>query len=372
MTIREQLFRYGKIYDWKGSEALFIGAMKESVRFHQINSDFYGKLCKKKEFDVEQIVSERDLVRIPMVPVDFYKKHEIKSIPDSEVNIHATSSGTTGQKSQVFLSESDVRLGTKMIKKSMWHHRFISLIPTNYLLLGYEPDEKNAMGNVKVLTGMTKLAPAKEVTFALRKMGETYQLDFFGVIDALQRYNRQPLPVRIFGFPSYLFMMLSKMEEMHMKPMNLGKKSIIFTGGGWKKYDDIKIDKTDLYHKIEKLLGIPGENCRDFYSAVEHSVAYPECSHHHMHIPIWSRVLIRDVKTLEPLGFDKPGFINFISPLVEGMPLSSVLMSDLAVLRHGEDCGCGIRTPYFEILGRAKSGQGKSCSVSASQYLKEF
>lgn len=91
-----------------------------------------------------------------------------------------------------------------------------------------------------------------------------------------------------------------------------------------------------------------------------------------MHVPIWSRVLIRDVKTLEPLGFDKPGFLNFISPLVSSMPLHSVLMGDLAVLRDGTHCGCGITTPYFEILCRAGTSTSKSCVTTANEMLGAY
>lgn len=367
---KQRLFRYKKIYDHEGSETLFVDAVREAMAYHQKHNHFYAKLLKHHGFMPHHLRNIQDIGAMPTIPVDFFKTHEIRSIPKFRVAVHATSSGTQGQKSQVFLSRNDLRLGTKMAFKSMAYHKFLSPLPTNYLLLGYEPKAGNDMGNVKVLLGMTKLAPAKAINFALKDLGGNYQIDFFGILATLKRYNRQPFPVRIFGFPSYLYMMLTTMKKMGMAPLNFGKRSVIFTGGGWKKFDNMKIDQDELHHLIETLLGIPKENCRDFYSAVEHSVAYPECPHHHMHVPIWSRVIIRDMATFQPVGYDTPGFLSFVSPLVSGMPLTSVTMGDMAILREGASCGCGITTPYFEILGRAGTASGKSCAMTATDLQK--
>lgn len=369
MEGREKLFKYSKIYDHEGSEELFIKAMIESIEHHRHNCEFYNEFLTQRDFNVDKIKGIEDLLEIPTIPAHFFKYHKILSIDESEVEVHATSSGTLGQKSQIFLDKSSLKMGTKMIIKSMKYHKLISIIPTNYLLLGYEPRPGNEMGNVKVLHGMMRFAPAIKKAYALRWTGNSYQIDYFGIISALKRYEKQRLPVRILGFPSYLYMMLKMFKDLNIKPLKLSKRSVILTGGGWKKYNDSKISKLELYNMVEELLGIPSENCRDFYSAVEHSVAYPECKNHHMHVPIWSRVVIRDVRTLEPLGYDQPGFLSFISPLVSSMPISSITMGDMAVLRDGKSCGCGITTPYFEILGRAGTSKSKTCAITASELM---
>lgn len=370
MTAREKLFAYNKIYDQKGSETLFLEAMKESVEHHRTHCEFYEKLLKDRGFRIEDVKSVEDCGRIPIIPAQFFKYHEVLSITKEEIEVHATSSGTQGQKSQIFLDGESIKLGTEMAIKAMKYHGFISIIPTNYLMLGYEPKAGNDMGNIKVALGMTRFAPAKEKVFALRTIGDRYEIDYFGIMNALNRFNRQKLPVRIMGFPSYLYMLLKLLKDSGMKPLKLNKRSLVLTGGGWKKFDDMMIDKKELYQMVEEFLGIPNKNCRDFYSAVEHSIAYPECENHHMHVPIWSRVIIRDVKSLEPLGFDQPGFLSFISPLVSSVPISSILMGDMAILRDGKGCGCGIDTPYFEILGRAGTTKARSCAVAASEYMK--
>ena len=67
-----------------------------------------------------------------------------------------------------------------------------------------------------------------------------------------------------------------------------------------------------------------------------------DCEHHHFHVPIYSRVLIRNVQTLEPVPNGTPGLVNLITPLVTGTPLLSVMTDDLGVLHDGCDCSCGI------------------------------
>ena len=367
----KKLFSYKKIYDHEGSNDLFLKAMKESILHHQENSSFYCDLLKRNKYTVNSLVSIDDLAKIPMIPANFLKYHEVLSINKKDVVVHATSSGTLGQKSQVFLDKNTIKLATKMAIKMMRYHKLISLIPTNYFILGFEPVKGNNAGNVQLAKAMTRFAPAFSKVYTLKNIGDKYEIDSFGIMKGLKRFNRQILPVRIMGFPAYLYMIIKTMKEANLPPLKFSKKSIVLTGGGWKNYGDMMIDKSEYYQLIEDYLGIPSENCRDFYSAVEHSVAYPECKNHHMHVPIWSRVIIRDPKTLEPLGYDKPGFLNFISPLVSSQPISSILMGDIGILKDGKTCGCGIRTPYFEVLGRAGTEKTAGCAVTASEYLKE-
>ena len=366
-----KLFSYRKIYDLNGSESFFLNAMKEVILFDKRLCSFYSRLLERRSFHVDQLKTIDDCANIPLIPAIFFKTHEVLSVPKENIKVHATSSGTEGQKSQIFLDKKTISLATKMAIRMMMHHRFISIIPTQYLILGYEPKPGNEMGNVKLATAMRRFAPCIHKTYTLRALGDRYEIDYFGIIKSLKRYSRTKLPVRIMGFPAFLYMIIKTMKESNIKPLKLNKKSIVLTGGGWKNYDDLMIDKGIFYQMIEDYLGIPKENCRDFYSAVEHSVAYPECRHHRMHVPIWSRVIIRDVDTLEPLGFNQPGFLSFISPLVSSQPLHSILMGDLGILRDGSKCGCGITTPYFEVLGRAGLHEGKTCAISALDYIKD-
>jgi hypothetical protein len=63
--------------------------------------------------------------------------------------------------------------------------------------------------------------------------------------------------------------------------------------------------------------------------------------------------------------------MNFITPYITSVPAISVMMGDLGVMHRANECGCGAKTPFFEVLGRAGVSQNKSCAVSASELLKK-
>lgn len=368
-TARERLFAYRKIYDLAGTDTLFTEAVKENITHHMAGCEFYAKLLDMRGFDLDGLHTVEDCARIPVIPASFFKYHEAVSIPKENVAVHATSSGTQGQKSQMFFDQQSINDGIRMVKSVVRHYHFFSLSPTNYIMLGYEPAPGNEMGAVQTANGMTMFAPlVLHKEYALKYTKSGYEVNRFGVLSAIQRYARQGWPVRMIGFPYYLYLLLQTMKDEGIKPLQLNKHSYILLGGGWKQFNDAAIDKYELYNMAQEMLGIPQENCRDFYAAVEHNVAYVECAHHHLHVPIWGRVFIRDVRTLEPLGYDQPGFLSFVTPLVLSAPITSVMMGDLAVLRDGKDCPCGAGTPYFEVLGRAGTSKMRSCAVAASEY----
>ena len=151
--------------------------------------------------------------------------------------------------------------------------------------------------------------------------------------------------------------------------MKLHKDSKVLLGGGWKQFYTEKVDKDTLYALIEEVLGIKTENCREFFAAAEHPIVYCDCKNHHFHVPIYSRVIIRDVNTLQPVKNGEIGLINLLTPMIDSMPLISVMTDDLGVLHDGAECGCGIKAPYFEILGRVGVQDIKTCAAGAAQLL---
>jgi phenylacetate-coenzyme A ligase PaaK-like adenylate-forming protein len=369
LDARTRLFTCKDIYNFDDTAPQFIEAVKANILHHQRHCAFYAKLLAQSMFKPEKLQTADECAAIPVIPAAFFKRHEILSIPHSDISIHATSSGTQGQKSQVFIDDDSLSLGTRMVINCFRYHKLISRLPTNYIMLGYEPSDENTMGAIKTAMGITRLAPAASRTFVLRKAPDGYTPDWCGVLTALRRLARQHLPVRFVGFPAFLYKLLIILRKEGLS-YKFGKRSCILLGGGWKQFAGETINKHELYAIAEETLGIPAARFRDFYSAVEHSIAYAECENHHMHVPIWSRVFIRDIKTLEPVGFDTPGFLSFVTPLILSQPLVSVMMNDIAVLHDGKDCGCGIKTPYFEVLGRAGTGSTRNCALSADELLR--
>lgn len=354
-------------------DALFLQAMKESMQWHYNRSDFYRNLLDREKFGPGDLKGMDDLSRIPFIHANFFKTHTVKSIPDKDVNITLTSSGTMGQKSQMFFDTWSIRSARRMVDFVYdYYGWFNPETETNYLVSNYEPEEGSTRGTTNTSKFLTKYAPSRHVNYVLRLTGEgTHEFDLFGCINVLKQYEAEQIPVRLIGFPSFIFFILERMKKLGVQDIRLHQDSLVFFAGGWKGYADQQLSKPDLYARLGDQLGIPDIRCRDGYGAVEHSVPYVECNNHHLHIPIWSRAFVRDVRSLEVLEYGNPGYLGFVTPYITSVPAISVMMGDLAIMHGAEECGCGIHTPWFEIAGRAGISKNKSCAVSAAELLKK-
>jgi len=253
----------------------------------------------------------------------------------------------------------------------MKYFNFIDNKPTNYVIFSNETKKDSYNGRSKTDIMLTSFAPVNYIFFALPMSKNSNDFDVFGAIRSLRAFAKDNKPTRIFGLPQFLYATLKKMKEMSEPPIILNPNSLVLIGGGWKNYDENRINKLDFYKKINKQLGIPIERCRDIYSAVEHPLPYIECKNHNFHEPIYSRVFIRDVKTLEVLPCGKLGFLSLVSPYLLSAPANSIVMADLAV-KYDTQCGCGIERPFFEIIGRSGTNKSRGCAISASKVLKDF
>ena len=88
------------------TDAQFIAAMRDLTRWHQQRSPWYRALLAQQGVQVDALATLDDLVALPPVHANFFKQHEVLSVPEDAMALHLTSSGTTGQKSQMFFDAS--------------------------------------------------------------------------------------------------------------------------------------------------------------------------------------------------------------------------------------------------------------------------
>ncbi|MEU6369535.1 acyl-protein synthase [Streptomyces sp. NPDC046931] len=351
------------------ADELFTSAMAEANTWHAQRSPFFAALLQDPPELPARTVGER--VRSPLVPAAFFKRHEVLSIPRDEVFLHLTSSGTTGQKSQMFFDEWTIRSAQRMVARIFDHYGWITPDqPVNYLLYSYEPAPSLKLGTSFTDSYLCDFAPARQIAHALRHTGTGHEFDVHGCIAALQRYAEDDAPVRILGFPAFLHFTLERMSAMGLPPLRLPEGSLVVLGGGWKGHADRQIGKEEFYAEVTELLGIPGDRIRDTFGSVEHCVPYVECAHHRLHVPVWSRAAVRDTATLRPLPYGERGFLHLVSPYITSVPAHSVVMGDLASLHPGEECGCPLSSDWFTVHGRAGVSRNRSCAVAAAELLK--
>jgi len=369
MDYRKKLFKTKNPYDISGTEGEFLTAMRRNAEFHIANAPEYARICASEGFSPEMLKTPDDLKYIPPIPTLYYKRNKLYSMPDSRFMVHATSSGTRGVHSEIRFEFKALINDAHMVLNTTKYHGILSPVPVNYIILGYKATKNNRMGVAKTALLSTFYAPALSRSYAIKETPAGFEVDFEGIYKALEKCAKSPFPTRFMSFPSYTLMMLKEMERMGIK-LNLRPNSRYLLGGGWKQFFTERVDKSELYDRIHDRLGIPEKNCTELFGAVEHPILYCDCPNHHFHVPVYSRLLVRDVDTLDALPMGSAGIANFLTPMLESMPLLSIMTDDLCVLRDGRECGCGIESPYFEILGRVGVTDIKTCTAGAEDILR--
>lgn len=372
------LFWHRKPYDVKKTEKVFLQCMKENMLFQFENCQEYREVTEGLDWSKERIAQIQTVEEFPFLPTLYLKHHQMHSVPMKKMMTTATSSGTSGNKSVIGFDLKSLWKGLGMVISVGRVHKLFSLRPCHYIILGYEPKSVLRKGKkieekavAKTAYGFTYLAPALSRTYALKNVDGEYQLNLQEIKEKLLRFSRRKTPVRIMGFPFHAYWLLSQMKEEGLK-CPLPKGSMISFGGGWKEYYTQKADKQTMYRLVEEILDIPESRCREFFGAVEHPILYCDCPKHHFHVPIYSRVVIRDVDTLEPVENGTPGLVNLLTPMVGSTPILSIMTDDLGILHNGDNCGCGIETPYLEILGRVGMTDIVTCAAGAEMLTKDI
>lgn len=363
-------------YDINGTEDIFLGAVRQNLFYHILHNPEYARIVEVEmklngmsgkslaAKAVEKIRKPCDISLIPPIPTALFKRRNIRTMDNRKMLIKATSSGTKRKRSEMGYDLDTIIFGAALTFRLGSFHGLFSAKPANYIMLGFEPHPSNKTVIAKTQRISSFFAPPLRKSYALKYTKSGYRLDAERVLRSLCSFERSVFPVRIIGFPSYFYFLLKKLEASG-KRLKFPKGSMVLLGGGWKSFEGIKVDADELRRLSEHILGIDGACVREFFGAAEHPCLYCSCKNGHFHVPIYSRVLIRDGKNLEPLSYGKEGLLNLITPIAESIPLLSVMTDDIAVLREGKDCGCGIQTPYFEIVKRVGLPEIVTCAQSA-------
>ena len=368
MSAAGKLFRHKDIFDLDGTNELFLRAVRENCGYHCRHNDTYRAILQSRGFSPDMLKEYQDIARLPFLPTLLFKNHELYSMPKYRMLVRATSSGTGGRFSRIGFEAGGLWNGAHMVLRVINRRRLFSPVPCNYVVFGYKPHRSNHTAVTKTAFGATLFTPSLHRTYALQYRDGKYSADLDRVAEAIQTYAKSRFPLRFMGFPSYTYFAMRLLDERGIH-LRLPATSKIMLGGGWKQFYREAVDKQEFYDMAKKVFGVDDSDIVEFYGAVEHPILYCDCERHHFHIPVYSRVIIRDPETLEPLPHGKTGLVNLISPMIRATPILSVMTDDLGVLHDGSECGCGVDAPFLEIIGRVGLKEIKTCAAGAAEFL---
>jgi len=343
---------------------LFVDSFREVATHHYDHNRLFRALCDDARFSPESVRIEEDLTRVPPVLVTLFKEHDLLSVDTSEVVLTLTSSGPGGQKSQQHLDQHSLD-NVRSLARSV--HAALGLTSQqsyDYLCFTYDPRVARDLGTAFTDELLTSFTGVGEIYYAIQWDDDAGEFRFNepGALETLQRFATSPRPTRILGFPAFLMRLLRDPAVT----IDLGPDSWVQTGGGWKKDETSRIDKTTFRRQVADRLAIPASHIRDMFGMVEHGIPYVDCELGQLHVPNYARVLVRSPHDLSRRPDGEVGLLHLLCTYNTSYPCLSVLTTDYGRLQR---CSCSIGGPTLLLEGRAGVAKHKGCALTAAEML---
>lgn len=338
--------------DSKEKERIHINLLKKITNHHLKMCEPYKKIINKLWGSNRIIHSSTD---VPFVPTRIFKHLRLLSVPPEEITRTMSSSGTSGQMvSKIYLDSKNAIMQTKVLNQLVKYNIASKRIPM--LVIDNEStitDKSKFSARTAGILGFSLFAKYRK--FAL---DDDYKLIEEVVIDFLNKNKGEE--ILIFGFTFMVWQHLYEYCVNNNLDFDLSN-AILVHGGGWKKLHDLKISRSDFGLQLKSKFGL--NKVVDYYGMVEQTGTLSfECEMGVLHTSNFSDIIIRNPNNLSLLSIDEPGVIQSISLLPSSYPGHSLLTDDEGVLLGIDNCKCGRKGKYFEVLGRIKNAETRGCS----------
>ncbi len=346
--------------DKKSKNELLTKELVELTDFHKEKCPEYAKFLNAVGYDKKNVKSVED---IPFYPVRLFKDYELLSIDRKDVFKTMTSSGTTGQAvSKIFVDRETAMIQQKVMIKILSDYWGKKRLP---MLIIDSPavtkDRKMFSARGAAIIGLNIVS--SHTVYALND-DMSLNLDVFN--EFMEKYSGQR--IIIFGFTFIVWQHFYKQLLQLDKKYDLSE-AFLMTGGGWKKLESDKVSRQEFKDSFTKLCGI--KHFLDHYGMVEQTgCIYAECECGHLHASNYSDVIIRDYKDFSPCKIGEKGIIQVVSALPHSYPGHSLLTEDEGIVLGEDDCPCGRKGKYIQILGRMKSAELRGCSDTYADKFK--
>ncbi|HEX7938479.1 MAG TPA: acyl-protein synthetase [Gemmatimonadaceae bacterium] len=338
--------------DRAAKAALHVRALRDLTAFHYDHCPEYRRMLDALGADVGRIKSVED---VPFIPVRMFKDFELLSVPRDQVVKTMTSSGTSGQRvSKIFLDRDTSANQTKVLAKLVGS--FIGGKRVPMLVI----DSKTVIRDRNLLSargaGILGFSMfGSEVEYAL---DDKMNLDLARVQAFIEKHAGASM--LLFGFTFMIWQHFYLALKAGGTRVKLDTATMIH-GGGWKKLVDLNVDNAAFKRGLLDVAGV--KRVFSYYGMVEQTGSiFIECEAGHLHTSGYSDVIIRSHRDFSVCRPGDEGLIQLISLLPASYPGHSILSEDRGRVLGEDDCSCGRKGRYFEILGRIKDAEIRGCS----------
>jgi phenylacetate-coenzyme A ligase PaaK-like adenylate-forming protein len=390
-------------------------SIKESLEHHYRNSRFYHQLCKEYEFSPKDVTTEEDFHLVPLLPDTFFKEYpkenpqaiyewlkKISTVDIGEYDYKGKdlqgflrwaeqrleglvnhSSGTTGHYSIMFRD--------KVTFKRFYYAAVTTLLtipstledtshfvypgsPNTFLTIGkwlgeggkvFPPERRHflterelSMTIARLLsTGYAKSMKEKLILRSLKKAMVKGELKLLNLLETLDDKGEQTI---IISPPFQLFSLMLKMKHQGIS-LSLGKtNSVVFTGGGWKIFENRKVPMEEFAGLAEETLGIPKESYIDVYGMSEMNGLGISCEGGFKHLHPWIYPMVLDDQEGH-LDFGQWGRFAFLDPIAHSYPGYIITGDRVKLLKRCPVCN---RTGFVleGDISRMRGAESKGCA----------
>lgn len=329
-----------------------VDGLKKLTTHHKDNCHEYSSIITKiYNFDLE---SEK-IEDIPFLPVSLFKQMELKSVNDNAVIKTLLSSGTSSQlRSKIYLDSY-----TSSLQQKTLFNNIQPIVGSNRLPM-IIIDNKNAVKDRATFNargaGILGFSIFGRDHFYL--LDDQMQVDWDGLSVFLEKHKNEK--ILLFGFTYVIWKYLYQESNNKNMKIDFGD-SILIHGGGWKNFLAEEVKKSTFNITLKDKLGIV--KIVNYYGMIEQvGSIFFECEKGYFHTPNYADLLIRDPITFEVLPNRVKGIIQVFSLLPYSYPGHSLITEDLGEIIGEDDCQCGNKGKYFNVIGRLPSAEIRGCS----------
>ncbi len=314
------------------SEKNFTETALALFQFQYANNPVYQRYCQTLHVDVDQVDG---IEKIPFVPINFFKTHEVKTTA-FETDIVFESSGTT----QTINSKHFVK--DVSIYEQSFTQAFEIFYGKEYCILALLPSylERNNSSLVMMADKLIKNSNHPKSGFYLNNLSELNNI--------LQKLEKDQQPTLLLGAT---FALLDLAEKF---PMPLHYTTIMETGGMKGRRKEITraevhqiLSKSFSVNKIHSEYGMT-ELLSQAYSKGDGIFNYPP----------WMKILIREED--DPLFVQSSQDAKTINGAINIIDLANIYSCAFIAT---EDAGKLFSDESFEILGRLDNSDIRGCSL---------
>ena len=341
----------------KEKDEVLTGQLMTLLKYHRERCPSYARILNACGFSHAGVTHYRD---IPFLPVGLFKRLSLDSLSKDQADYKTvTSSGTSGTQSRIILDgetrtlqqQALAAIGSDFIGKKR-----VPMLVIDCPSTVEKRDHFSA--RTSGILGFSLFA--RKRIFALR---EDMSLNEEAVKAFQEQYGSEPF--LIFGFT---FLVWKFCTELQRRNLHLDlSHAVLIHGGGWKKLWEQRISKEQLKELLHEVCGV--SRVHDYYGMAEQTGSiFMECACGHLHCSDYSGILIRRAEDFSLCEKGEKGIIQVLSVLPHSYPGHSLLTEDEGILLGEDDCACGRKGAYFQVLGRLKNAEIRGCSDTYAEF----